>query len=132
MGSPIEINDTLQLSIEQGFPADLLNREKHTETPVRLASLTDRTFEFKNKDDARLFHLDPVRVFLVENIGGKWLFWGKVLIQSQTISKKLASDGSWKHGDWTTSGTYKIIDLYDPEYQEQFTQRESPSGKSYF
>lgn len=36
MGSFIEINDTLQITAEQGFPADILNLEKHLKTPVTL------------------------------------------------------------------------------------------------
>ena len=46
-------------------------------------------FEFHGKKSARIFHLDPVRVFLVQNIDDKWLFWGKVYMQSQTVSKVL-------------------------------------------
>ena len=132
MGSPIELNDTLQLTVRQGFPSQLLNRDNHCKKPVLLSELADRVFEFSAKDDARIFHLDPVRVFLVENINGKWLFWGKALIQSQTISKRFAPDGSWKVGEWVTSGTYTIIDIYEPEFQEKFTRRESPADKSYF
>ena len=130
MGTPIEVNDTLQLTREQGFPAHLLNRSQHIAAPRVVDEIRGLIFEFK-KEDARLFHLDPVRVYLVENIDGKWLFWGKALIQSQTISKKLEADGSWRQGSWTTAGTFKIIDLYDPVYQESFTKNESPKGKSY-
>jgi hypothetical protein len=67
----------------------------------------------------------------VQNIDGKWLFWGKVYIQSQTITKKIEADGSWK-GNWVTSGTYKVVDVYEPEYQKTFTIRESLPGASYF
>ncbi|HEY9680253.1 MAG TPA: hypothetical protein V6C86_01535 [Oculatellaceae cyanobacterium] len=130
MGSPIEINDTLQLTKEQGFPSEVLNRRLHLLSPISIESLVGCVFDFR-KDDARLFHLDPVRVFLVENIDGKWLFWGKALIQSQTISKNLESDGSWREGSWQTTGTFKISDVYDAEYQEAFTKKESPTGKSY-
>ncbi len=132
MGSPIELNDTLQLTREQGFPADLLNRARHCQNPVSLSDVSARIFEFFGKDDARIFHLDPVRVFLVENINGKWLFWGKALVQSQKIEKRFERDESWKQGSWVTSGTFKIIDIYEPDFQEQFTRRESPPGKSLF
>jgi hypothetical protein len=130
VGSAIEVNDTLQLTREQGFPCNILNRATHVSSPIATESVSDRIFAFE-KDDARLFHLDPVRVFLVENIKGKWLFWGKALIQSQTIRKKLEADGSWCEGSWMTVGTFKIIDLYDPQYQEAFTKKECPRGKSY-
>jgi hypothetical protein len=39
MGSMIEINDTLQLTTEQGFPADLLSFESHCKNPVQLRDL---------------------------------------------------------------------------------------------
>jgi len=32
----------------------------------------------------------------------------------------------------TTSGKYKIIEIYDPEYQKQITQHETDKGLSYF
>jgi hypothetical protein len=131
MGSGIEVNDTLQLTEAQGFPADILNLERHTSKPVKLSDVADKLFQFSGKDGARVFHLDPVRVYLVQNRHGKWLFWGRVLIQSQSI-KKASSNGSADQASWETSGTYKIIDIYDPEYQILFTQRESPPGKSFF
>jgi hypothetical protein len=132
MGTLLETNDTLQLTTEQGFPAELLGRRRHCEKPVRLEDLANKFFSFHEKPGARIFQLDPIRVYLVHNIEAKWLFWGRVLIQTETISKKLALDGSWKEGDWITSGTYKIIDIYDPEYQKIFTTREAPPGLSYF
>lgn len=127
MGSGIEVNDTLQLTVEQGFPKDVLDLQKHISDPIKLESISDQVFHFSRKDGARVFHLDPVRVFLVENIDGKWLFWGKACIQSQTIEKD--PDDSNK---WVTSGSYKIVDLYEPEYQKAFTIREAVKGKSYY
>jgi hypothetical protein len=59
-------------------------------------------FEFHGKKSARIFHLDPVRVFLVQNIDDKWLFWGKVYMQSQTISKVLDQTGQWLNNEWQT------------------------------
>src|SRR5262245_35598304 len=132
MGSLIEINDTLQITNQQGFPADLLDRERHVTNPITLKDVADKLFQFHDKPNPRIFQLDPVRVYFVHNIQGKWLFWGRIFIQAQTITKKLAPDGSWKEGDWITSGTYKIIDVYDPDYQKRFTNHESPPGLSYF
>ncbi|MFX5952774.1 hypothetical protein ABTE58_19035, partial [Acinetobacter baumannii] len=63
---------------------------------------------------------------------GKWLFWGHVYIQSQTVSKKFNADGSWTVGSWVTSGSFKIIEVYDPEYQKAFTIKESAPGRSFF
>ena len=132
MGSMVEINDTLQLTTEQGFPADLLDLKKHQKTPIKLSAVQGKIFEFKDKPSARIFQLDPVRVYYVHNIDGKWLFWGRVFIQSLTIYKNVDAKGNWKEGDWLTSGTYKIIDIYDPSYQKTFTLHEAPPDRNYF
>jgi hypothetical protein len=131
MGSTIELNDTLLLTPEQGFPADLLDWEKHHRQPIELTCVAGMTFEFTGKAGARLFHLAPTRVYLVQNIAKKWLFWGKALIVSQSIQKALDANGEWA-GQWTTSGSFTISDLYEPDYQERFTRRESPPGSSFF
>jgi len=123
MGSFIELNDTLQITTEQGFPSDLLNLEKHKKDSIKLDDVKDKIFEFYDKPKARIFHIAPVRCFLVHNIGGKWLYWGKIIVLGQTIKGE---------ENQTTSGKYKIIQIYDPTYQEQITKNESPEGKSYF
>jgi hypothetical protein len=132
MGSSLELNDTLQITTEQGFPAHVLQLERHVQSPIPPAEVADRVFEFSGKPNPRFFQTDPVRVYLVHNIGGKWLFWGRIYVQSQTIAKRLEPDGSWKEGSWSTSGSFKIVDLYEPDYQRLFTLREAPPGRSYF
>jgi len=131
MGSTLEINDTLQITVEQGFPSAIFDLAKHRNTPVTLKDVKDTTFEFHDKPGARFFQSDPVRVYLVHNINNKWLFWGRIYVQSQRIEKKFAADGTWA-GEWMTSGTYKIVDIYDPAYQETFTRREAPSDRNFF
>ena len=125
MGSMIEINDTLQLTTEQGFPADILDLARHQKNPITLEQIGDRAFSFHKKPNARMFQLDPVRVYYVHNIGGKWLFWGHVFIQSLSITKD-------PDGKWITGGTYKIVEIYPPDYQEMFSKHESPPGAGYF
>lgn len=132
MGSKVEINDTLQLTTGQGFPADLLDLKKHRQKPITLSDVQGKIFEFQDKPSARIFQLDPVRVYYAHNIDDKWLFWGRVFIQSQTIYKKVDAKGNWNKGDWLTSGTYKIIDIYDPDYQKTFTLHEAPPDLNYF
>jgi len=122
MGSFIELNDTLQITTEQGFPADILDFKKHKANPITLDEVKDKIFSFYNKSGSRLYHLPPNRCFLVQNIEGKWLYWGKILMLEQTINGEAQ----------TTSGKYKIIALYDPIYQEQITRHECPEGKCYF
>jgi hypothetical protein len=131
MGSFIEVNDTLQITTAQGFPDDIFDRDNHVKNPVKLSDVKDQTFNFKDKVNPRIFHLDPVRVYFVHNINGKWLFWGRIVIQTQTIQKRLAADGSWA-GEWVTNGSYQLIDVYEPDYQKVFTTREAPKGSNYF
>ena len=136
MGSLVEINDTLQLTTEQGFPVKILDLQKHLEKTITLDAVKDKVFKFKDKPSARMFQLDPVRVYFVHNINGKWLFWGRVFIQTETIYKNIDANGDWVIDDvgkgWLTSGTYKIIDIYDPEYQKRFTLHEAPEDRNYF
>ncbi|OGK18122.1 hypothetical protein A3G67_01585 [Candidatus Roizmanbacteria bacterium RIFCSPLOWO2_12_FULL_40_12] len=104
MGSFVELNDTLQLTKEQGFPSEL-NLEKHLKKPYRLADFKDRVFSFNGKPDVRIYKLPPVRNFLVENRGGKWICWGLVHILETTCD----------YVNKTTSGKFKIIRIYTPE-----------------
>lgn len=131
MGNFIEVNDTLQITVAQGFPSDVFDLKRHQKCPVTLADVEGQVFRFFEKPRARVYHLEPVRVFLVENIEGKWLFWGHAQIQSQTISKALDENGAWT-GEWQTGGEFVLSQVYEPKYQEVVTRRESPPGKSYF
>lgn len=118
MGSHIEINDLLKISKERGFPADL-RLEDHIRDPLQSNRFIGQEFSFWNKDE-RLYHRAPTRVFLVEEIKGKWLYWGHVVILEQTI----------KPG--RTEGKYKITTLYPPDYQRLATVHEAPEGRGYF
>ena len=79
MGSFIEINDTLQLTKEEGFPENL-DIKKHLQNSYDLKDFQDKIFCFNNKSDIRMYKVPPVRNFLVENIDGKWIYWGLVHI----------------------------------------------------
>ena len=118
MGSLIKINDTLKISKEMGFPKEL-TLGKHLQDQEFHKKFIGEEFQFWNNDE-RLYHRPPTRVFLVEEIDGKWLYWGHALITSQTIEKE------------KTFGKYKITKIYDSEYQKNITLNESPQGKSYF
>ena len=104
MGSFIEINDTLQISIEQGFPKEL-DYEQHKIKPFTADDFKEKIFEFKDKPKIRIYKLPPVRNFLVQNIDGKWLYWG--LIQVIEVVHDNVKQ--------TTSGKFKIIYIYTPE-----------------
>ena len=125
MGSYIELNDALQLTTEQGFPATELNLQRHRERPLFAGDFRDRIYEFQNKPGARIYHPAPNRCFLIHNLDGKWIYWGKIVMVEQTISGRTKEDQ-------TTSGKYMITEIYDPEYQEQATRHESPQGLSFF
>lgn len=104
MGSYIETNDTLQISREQGFPVEL-DYEKHSEKPLSAFDFEGKIFEFRNKPDIRLYQAPPVRNFLVQNIDGKWLYWGLVHVI------EVVHDNIKK----TTSGKFRIIHIYTPD-----------------
>lgn len=107
----------------------MLNWREHQKNPVTLLKLKGLEFSFC-KPEARIYHLDPVRVFLVENIESKWLFWGHALIQKQEI-RKLNPGPNWKAGDWETAGVFLIESIYDPDYQKLVSLNESPPGKCF-
>jgi len=104
MGDLVELNDTLQITKEQGFPKEL-NLEKHLKKPFTSKDFEGKVFEFHNKPGVRIYKIPPVRNFLVENRGGKWIYWGLVHILETTCDyvKK------------TTSGKFKIIYIYTPQ-----------------
>ena len=104
MGSLIEINDTLQISNEQGFPKEL-DYENHKNQPLKAEDFKDKIFEFKDKPKIRIYKTPPVRNFLVQNIDGKWLYWG--LIHVLEVNHDNVKQ--------TTSGKFKIIHIYSPD-----------------
>lgn len=105
MGSCIEINDTLKLKRGAGFPADLRESGEYGFTlPGR-----------------RLFHLKPVRVFLVEEIDGKWNFAGQAMVLEQTIDAVRDE----------TRGRFQVTRLYPPDHVERMNRHEAPAGKGY-
>ncbi len=140
MGSILEINDTLQITTEQGFPSDIFNLERHRAKPITTDDVKGKVFEFAAKTGPRFFHLDPVRVYWYHNIEGKWLVWGQIVMQEQTIHRN--PNPPQGHDDtpinvsdpesWITSGKYKVLKIYDPIYQEQFTRHDLPPELSYF
>jgi hypothetical protein len=108
MGSFIEINDTLRITKEQGFPAEL-DITKHLQTPYDFNDFDGKVFEFKAKPSIRIYKQPPVRNFLVEDLDGKWLYWGLCYILEITHD--------YVKGE--TSGKYKIIQLNTPEQMKQ-------------
>jgi hypothetical protein len=125
MGSYLEINDTLQITTEQGFPADELIWERHRGKPCKTSDFEDRVFEFRDKPGARYYHTPPTRNFLVQNRDGKWIYWGKVLVVEQKINGE-------DEESLTTSGKYRIIEIWDPDFMIEMTRRNSPEECSYF
>lgn len=122
MGSFIEINDTLQLTKDQGFPSELVISE-HLAKPFKSEDFLDKIFEFKDKPDIRIYKVPPVRNFLAENINDKWIYWGRCHILEIThdyINK-------------TTSGKFKIIYINTPEEMKQaFKLTDARPGFDYF
>jgi len=119
MGSKIETNDTLKISKERGFPKELVLEEHLAHPEETLAKVEKKAFQFWNTEE-RLYNRPPTRVFLVEEVNGKWLYWGHALVQEQTIK------------DNRTEGLFEIVKIYEPEYQKLATINEAPKGKGYF
>ena len=106
MGSIIEINDTLKLTRERGMPADPKIGER---------------YHFRLPDE-RLYNRAPNRVYLVEEIDGKWKHIGQAFVWEQTI-----------HADThETSGIFEVTILYDKDYARRVSQVDSPKGKSFY
>ncbi|MBI5733563.1 MAG: hypothetical protein HY973_01280 [Candidatus Kerfeldbacteria bacterium] len=120
MGSKIEFNDTLQITSEQGFPAEL-KLEQHLKKPFQAEDFAGRVFAFHDKSGARLYHPAPNRVFLVHNIAGQWLYWGQVQIIEQTINSATN----------TTSGKFIITKIYTPDHQRSMSLNEVDEGCEY-
>jgi hypothetical protein len=120
MGSYIEFNDTLQITTEQGFPPEL-DLDQHFKKPLTAKDFEGRIFRFSNKPNMRIYHLAPVRVLLVHNVDGKWIHWGKAHIVEQTIDAELQ----------TTSGKFKIIQIYPPDYMLQKNTIEVDEAKRF-
>jgi hypothetical protein len=108
VGSIIEINDTLQITREQGFPEEL-DLEKHKAKPFKAEDFGDREFEFKDKSKIRMYQQAPIRNFLVENRNGKWIYWGMIHIL----------EVHHNHLKQTTSGKFKIVYIYTPDQMQQ-------------
>ena len=108
MGSFIEINDTLRINKEQGFPVEL-DLEEHIKAPYSLELVKDKVFHFQSKPAIRLYKVPPVRNFLVEDLDGKWVYWGLCFIQS------IEHDYIKRE----TSGTFKIVRLNTPEEMKE-------------
>jgi hypothetical protein len=111
MGSIIETNDTLQITTEQGFPAQL-DLEKHKQNPLKVENFTENIFEFRGKKGIRVYQVPPIRNFLAHNIDGKWIYWG--LVHILEINHDYANK--------TTSGKFKIIKIYTPKEMENIQQ----------
>lgn len=105
MGHLIEINDTLKLKRGGGFPESLKD---------------GGVYDFELKD-RRLFNLKPTRVFLVEEIEGKWNYRGHACILRMTIDAEKN----------TTSGQFQVTQVYSPEYTRELNAHEPPLGKGY-
>ena len=123
MGSIIEINDSLAITKEQGFPVEL-NLEKHLKDPLKAEDFQGKVFEFRDKKDIRVYQIPPVRNFLVEKTkNGKWIYWGLVHILGLT----------YDYENKITSGKFKIIYINTPEEMKKAHELiDRDSETSYF
>lgn len=111
MGSDIKINDTLQISIEQGFPEEL-KIEKYIDGSLDVSDFIGAEYQFSNKSGVRLYKVPPVRNFLVQNVKGKWIYWGLVHILNLSID----------YVNQSTSGQFRIIYINSLEQMREAHQ----------
>ena len=97
MGSNIEFNDTLKMDGSQ-FPGDIREGQEY----------------FFKREGRRLYHLYPVRVFLVREEAGKWFYIGHAQVIEQTINAL----------ENYTSGKFLVTKLYSKEYAVVVNQNE--------
>lgn len=111
MGSTIRVNDTLQITREQGFPAQL-DIDRHLDSPLVASHFDSALFAFHGKEGIRNFQQPPVRNFLVENRAGKHIYWG--LITMVTITHDYFEN--------VTAGEFKIYTIYTPRQMKMAAQ----------
>lgn len=104
MGSTLRVNDTLQITIEQGFP-DVLDIAGHLRLPLTVTQFEGVIFDFHAKEGIRNFQQPPTTNFLVQNYQGTHIYWGLILMLSVTHD----------YVGNLTSGRYHLHTLYTPE-----------------
>lgn len=102
MGSKIEFNDTLKLKRGDGFPPNVEVGKRYC------FAIQDR----------RLYHLSPVRVFLVEEADGKWNFIGQAQVLEVTIDATRDE----------TRGIFEVTKLYPRDYAALLNRYDAPDG----
>lgn len=105
MGSVIEINDTLKLK------KGVIDSSEFEVGHEYVFTLQGR----------RLFHLSPVRVFLVEEVSGRWNYLGHVVVLEQTIDARIDE----------TRGVFRVTLLYSDTYARSVNKVEPPPGKGW-
>lgn len=125
MGCNVYIKHILKLSKEEGFPLEL-RVEDHQANPDASRQFLGRSFEFEREGQGVHYYHAPQSVFLVEDVKGKWLYWGRAEITRQVTD----SDTVTPRGK--ISGKYVIVKIYDPESQKVITREESDYEQNYF
>lgn len=124
---PLEFHDCLTLNIRNGFPRKTLNWFNYLRTPVDASSVVGRKFDFDNLERPRVYPPSPKSIPWCQEIHGRWLPWGFVEIIHQSISKKCDDHREY----WSTSGIYRIVELFSPNEIRLASQRELPPGLSF-
>ncbi len=100
MGVEMKLNDTLQITTEQGFP-DKLEAGKE--------------YSFR-KDGRRLYRLPPTRVFLAHNTDGKWDYRGEAIITELTILPL----------EDRTTGKFRVEKIYTEDHRRVLNANMQP------
>lgn len=121
MGGKFIINDTLRISKDQGFPSHL-NVENHLRSPYADSDIVGKIFTF-TKPELRLYQPYPIRVSWVEDVEGKWVYWGMITILQTTLDFEKNK----------TSGTYRVVKLFSPQgMKDYFDMKDGVEPNNYF
>jgi hypothetical protein len=95
------MNDTLQITYEQGFPKKLE---------------LDKEYSFE-KNKLRLYRMPPVRVFLAHNKDGVWDYRGEAIITELTLLPLQDK----------TIGKFKIVKIYPENHRQVMNENMQPA-----
>ena len=98
------MNDTLQITFEQGFPEKLE---------------IDKEYSFE-KNKLRLYRLPPVRVFLAHNKDGVWDYRGEAIITELNILPL--------HDK--TTGKFKVMKIYPEDHRRVMNENMQPAAQN--
>lgn len=95
MGAYIKTVDTLRIAKYHGFPLEL-NYKKHASNPYLMGNFVEER-SFMGKHGIFIYKIPPLENFLVEDIHGKLVYWGRCqIIEIKHDYEKLHTAGKFR------------------------------------